>query len=97
MEVRKFFSYLSQVITGKSWTKARFEARFGVIFEASISNALLSPKFLLSARSAWRASDPGHSIDENGSLPYKPRQLSAMARLEPGRLIGAGNGAFWAG
>ena len=26
-------------------------------------------------------------IDENGSLPYKPRQLSAMARLYRGRLI----------
>ena len=26
-------------------------------------------------------------IDENGSLPYKPRQLSAMTRPSPGRLI----------
>ena len=29
-------------------------------------------------------------IDENGSLPYKPRQLSAMARFDRG-------GSFWAG
>ncbi len=37
-------------------------------------------------------------IDENGSLPYKPRQLSAMARSDrPGRLIWAGNGLLWAG
>ena len=37
-------------------------------------------------------------IDENGSLPYKPRQLSAMARSDrPGRLIWAGNGLIWAG
>ena len=26
-------------------------------------------------------------IDENRSLPYKPRQLSAMARFRRGRLI----------
>jgi len=26
-------------------------------------------------------------IDENGSLPYKPRQLSAMTPVRPGRLI----------
>jgi len=31
-------------------------------------------------------------IDGNGSLPYKPRQLSAMARFDRWRLIGAGNG-----
>ena len=37
------------------------------------------------------------NIDENGSLPYKPRQLSAMARFDRGRLIWAGNGPFWAG
>jgi ribosomal protein L34 len=29
-------------------------------------------------------------IDENGSLPYKPRQLSAMTRFDRG-------GSFWAG
>ena len=29
----------------------------------------------------------GGQIDENGSLPYKPRQLSAMPRSRPGRLI----------
>src|ERR1700682_5064479 len=29
-------------------------------------------------------------IDENGSLPYKPRQLSAMARYDRG-------GSIWAG
>jgi large subunit ribosomal protein L34 len=36
-------------------------------------------------------------IDENRSLPYKPRQLSAMARFNRGRLIWAVNGQFWAG
>ena len=36
-------------------------------------------------------------IDENRSLPYKPRQLSAMARSDRGRLNWAGNGPFWAG
>jgi len=35
-------------------------------------------------------------IDENGSLPYKPRQLSAMTRSDRGRLIWAGNGPLWA-
>ena len=34
-------------------------------------------------------------IDENRSLPYKPRQLSAMARFFGGRLIGAANGPLW--
>src|SRR5258708_36454910 len=29
----------------------------------------------------------GGQIDENGSLPYKPRQLSAMTPVGPGRLI----------
>ena len=30
----------------------------------------------------------GGNIDENGALPYKPRQLSAMTRSDRGRLIG---------
>jgi ribosomal protein L34 len=38
----------------------------------------------------------GRNIDENGSLPYKPRQLSAMARLDRGGSSGAGNGPLWA-
>jgi hypothetical protein len=37
------------------------------------------------------------NIDENGALPYKPLQLSAMTRSDRGRLIWAGNGLFWAG
>ena len=36
-------------------------------------------------------------IDENGSLPYKPRQLSAMARSDRGGSFWAGNGLLWAG
>src|SRR5882724_2505416 len=36
-------------------------------------------------------------IDENGSLPYKPRQLSAMARFDRGGSFWAGNGPLWAG
>jgi hypothetical protein len=35
-------------------------------------------------------------IDENGSLPYKPRQLSAMARFDRGGSFWAGNGPLWA-
>jgi ribosomal protein L34 len=31
--------------------------------------------------------EPVAKIDENGSLPYKPRQLSAMVRFHRGRLI----------
>jgi ribonuclease P protein component len=34
----------------------------------------------------------GRNIDGNGSLPYKPRQLSAMARFDRGGLFWAGNG-----
>src|SRR5260370_10531151 len=30
------------------------------------------------------------NIDENGALPYKPRELSAISRSDRGRLIGAG-------
>jgi len=37
---------------------------------------------------AWR------NIDENRSLPYKPRQLSAMARFHRGRLVWAVTGLF---
>ena len=33
-------------------------------------------------------------IDENRSLPYKPRQLSAMARFHRGRLVWAVTGPF---
>jgi ribosomal protein L34 len=33
-------------------------------------------------------------IDENRSLPYKPRQLSAMARFHRGRLVWAVTGLF---
>jgi ribosomal protein L34 len=36
-------------------------------------------------------------IDENGSLPYKPRQLSAMTRFGRGGSFWAGNGPLWAG
>ena len=35
-------------------------------------------------------------IDENGSLPYKPRQLSAMTRFDRGGSFWAGNGPLWA-
>jgi ribosomal protein L34 len=35
-------------------------------------------------------------IDENEALPYKPRQLSAMTRLDRVRLVWAGDGLFWA-
>jgi hypothetical protein len=38
---------------------------------------------------------PGN-IDENRSLPYKPRQLSAMIRFDRGGSIWAGNGLLWA-
>src|SRR5438105_6303760 len=34
-------------------------------------------------------SEASGDVDEKGSLPYKPRQLSAMARFDRGRLIGA--------
>ena len=34
------------------------------------------------------------SVDEKGTLPYKPRQLSAMARFHRGRLVWAVNGPF---
>ena len=37
------------------------------------------------------------NIDENRSLPYKPRQLSAMARFDRGGSNWAGNGPFRAG
>jgi ribosomal protein L34 len=32
------------------------------------------------------------NVDGKGALPYKPRQLSAMARSDRGRLFGAANG-----
>ncbi|MGY3620408.1 ribosomal protein L34 [Bradyrhizobium sp. USDA 10063] len=38
---------------------------------------------------------PG-DIDEKEALPYKPRQLSAMARFAGGGSFGAANGPFWA-
>ncbi|NEW92800.1 hypothetical protein [Rhodopseudomonas sp. BR0M22] len=38
------------------------------------------------------------AIDENRTLPYKPRQLSAMTRLCPGRFIfGLHPAHLWAG
>ena len=37
----------------------------------------------------------GGQIDENGSLPYKPRQLSAMTRSVRGGSFWAGNGPLW--
>src|ERR1039457_2530081 len=37
------------------------------------------------------------NIDENRSLPYKPRQQSAMTRSDRGGLIWAGNGPICAG
>jgi hypothetical protein len=36
-------------------------------------------------------------IDENRALPYKPRQLSAMARFDRGGSMWAENGLIWAG
>ena len=36
-------------------------------------------------------------IDENEALPYKPRQLSAMARLAGGGSFGPETARFWAG
>src|SRR5260370_36378502 len=37
----------------------------------------------------------GGQIDENGSLPYKPRQLSALTRSVRGGSFWAGIGPFW--
>src|SRR5260370_3001572 len=37
----------------------------------------------------------GGQIDENGSLPYKRRQLSAMTRSDRGGSFWAGNGPLW--
>ena len=37
------------------------------------------------------------NVDENGSLPYKPRQLSAMAGLTGGGSLGPEPALFWAG
>ncbi|SFO52472.1 hypothetical protein SAMN05216330_103444 [Bradyrhizobium sp. Ghvi] len=35
-------------------------------------------------------------VDENKTLPYKPRKLSAMTRCDAGSgSSGAGNGPFW--
>jgi len=34
-------------------------------------------------------------IDENGSLPYKPRELSAVTRSDRGGSFWAGNGPLW--
>ena len=42
------------------------------------------------------SADIARQIDENGALPYKPRQLSAMTRLDRERLIWAGDGLSWA-
>ena len=36
------------------------------------------------------------NVDGKGALPYKPRQLSAMTRLDRGGSIWAGNGSLWA-
>jgi len=44
---------------------------------------------------AWGAASG--LIDENGSLPYKPRQLSAMIRFDRGGSVWAGNGSLWGG
>lgn len=43
-------------------------------------------------RGTWNAAC--RNIDENRSLPYKPRQLSAMARFDRGGSNWAGNGPF---
>jgi hypothetical protein len=42
------------------------------------------------------SADIARQIDENEALPYKPRQLSAMTRLDRGRLIWAGDGLYGA-
>jgi hypothetical protein len=44
----------------------------------------------------WTAITAPGNIDENRSLPYKPRQLSAMIRFDRGGSIWAGNGLLWA-
>jgi len=38
----------------------------------------------------------GGKIDGNGSLPYKPRQLSAMARFDRGGLFWPETALIWA-
>jgi hypothetical protein len=47
---------------------------------------------IASFRGTWNAAC--RNIDENRSLPYKPRQLSAMARFDRGGSNWAGNGPF---
>ena len=53
---------------------------------------------LYSRQCAMCSTQPDHgnagNIDENGSLPYKPRQLSAMARFDRGGSFGPETARF---
>jgi hypothetical protein len=61
------------------------------------NNGYIHDKYAVSKDPRFRLNVSCGKIDENGSLPYKPRQLSAMARFLPGRLIWAEGGPYRAG
>jgi hypothetical protein len=48
---------------------------------------VISAKFGLECLTDQLGVPLARKIDENRSLPYKPRQLSAMARFDRGRLV----------
>ena len=69
-------------------------ARSGVVGPATDKNPAKTELFapIVPFRGIWNAA--WRNIDENRSLPYKPRQLSAMARFHRGRLVWAVTGPF---
>jgi hypothetical protein len=69
-------------------------SRSGVDTPATVKNSAKTDIFapIASFRGNWNAAC--RNIDENRSLPYKPRQLSAMARFDRGGSNWAGNGPF---
>jgi len=66
----------------------------GVLAPATDKNPAKTVLFapIVPFRGIWNAA--WRNIDENRSLPYKPRQLSAMARSDRGGSNWAGNGPF---
>jgi hypothetical protein len=52
------------------------------------ANPDISRKFAVSKGQERASIATSRQIDENGSLPYKPRQLSAMTRSDRGGSIG---------
>ncbi len=74
---------------------AELDLRAAILARKTPQTSIYSDEFRPFEGVPMRQMAVSGQIDENRSLPYKPRQLSAMTRSDRGGSFWAGNGPLW--